>query len=256
MGATPALLDQMAPPMRDLLRELLLHKSLFANPWFLTLAAHDDAGQMRVFERIAQETLAEGKEASQQLNLWASTHIDPDRTERVARDVRHALLESLIRLKGASTEAFLHAAMNAPTEEIRDNLRRLADMDRRHADEMRIVLGTTPLSAKLAHELHDGGATFGAHERRYLPGTLGQSVKKTLATLRAHGAEPTHLVLSPIALRHLRDEGLVSENTVLGLPAEVELGWGGETFSVMTHERVSLAEILTAQTTGEASAGV
>lgn len=253
MGATPALLGRLEPPLRDLLRELLLHKSLFVSDWFLTLAAHDDAEEARVFRRIGTETLHEGREASAELEAWSRVHVDPDRTERVADEVRQTLIQALIALKEASTEAFLHAAMNAPTERIRDNLTNLADIDRRHADELRVVLGTATVADKLAKaRAMERDLACGAHQGRYLPGTLGQSVRRTLVRLRERDAEPTRIIVSAESLRHLRDEGLVEENTVLGLPVDVEMSWAGEGFAVLTGERVTLAEIITAQTLEDA----
>lgn len=66
--------------------------------------------------------------------------------------------------------------------------------------------------------------------------------------LRANGNTPHRVILSALSLRHLRDEGALDpqQNTVLDLPVDVDLAWQGEAFSIATHERLSLAEIVSA----------
>lgn len=254
MGATREMLDRLSPDMRDLLRELLLHKSIFVAESFVTLATRGDADQDRQFQRVFDETVQEGIDAGRRLEEWNRLPHDPDALDALSRQVRTRLLEALIVLKELSTEAFLATAMAAPTSALRDDLVRLADIDRQHADDLRVIVGAPTVGEKLrAEDARDAGGTFGAHAGRIAGGTLGRSVQQTLQQLRASGVDPARLLLSAASLRHLRDEGHVVDNQAFGLPIDVDLGWGGETFAVVTRERVSLAEILTAQATSDAA---
>lgn len=252
MGATQDTLERLSPDMRDLLRELLLHKSIFVGESFVALATREDEDEDRRFRRVFDETVQQGKDACQCLGEWDALPHEPEKVETVARDVRRSLLDALIVLKELSTEAFLTVAMSAPTRELRDAIVRLADVDRQHADDLRAIVGRATVRQKLrAQEARDGGDAYGAHAGRSGDGTLGRSVQATLQKLAASRVEPARLVLSPTALRHLRDEGRVHDNVAFDLPIDVDLGWGGEAFAIVTRERVSLAEILTAQATGE-----
>lgn len=253
MGATEQLLARLSPHMRDLLRELLLHKSLFASESFVSLAMKHDAEEGRTFRRIFDETVAEGVATSKRLEEWDRTRSDEERVERVAADVRRNLIEALIVLKELSTEAFLAAAMAAPTKELRDELIRLADVDRAHADDLRAVIGVSTIAERLTkEEANPDAGPCGAHGGRYVEGSLGHSIERTIQKLRANHCEPARLILSPTSARHLRDEGRMDQNMAFGLPIDLDLGWMGETFAVLTRDRATMAEIVTALATDAA----
>lgn len=254
MGATGDVLQRLSPDMRDLLRELLLHKSIFVGESFVALATKENDEEDRKFRRVFDETVEQGLDASLRLEEWDNLPHDREKVEAVAKDVRKNLLDALIVLKELSTEAFLAAAMAAPTRALREDIVRLADIDRQHADDLRAIVGTSTVSEKLrAEEARDEGDSYGAHAGRYTEGTLGRSIEKTLQKLAVANVRPVRLVISSTGLRHLRDEGLVHDNHAFGIAIDVELGWGGEAFAVMTRERVSLAEIYTSQATNARS---
>lgn len=257
MGATQEVLARLSPDMRDLLRELLLHKSIFVGESFVTLATRENEEEDRKFRRVFDETVQEGTDACRRLEEWDKLPHDRDKVRTVANDVRKNLLDALIVLKELSTEAFLAAAMAAPSKKLRDEIIGLADIDRQHADDLRAIVGASTVSEKLrAQEARDEGDAYGAHAGRYTEGTLGRSIQKTLQKLAASGIMPARVVLSSTSLRHLRDEGHVHDNVAFDLPIDVDLGWGGEAFSIVTRERVSLAEILTSQATATERSGV
>lgn len=248
MGPTQDTLERLGPEMQDLLRELLLHKSIFVGESFVTLATRGDAEEGRQFRRVFDETVQEGIDACRRLEEWDRLPHDREKVEAVAKDVRRNLLDALIVLKELSTEAFLSAAMAAPSAALRTEIIRLADIDRAHADDLRAIVGASRVIEKLpALESPEAWTSYGAHAGRHAEGTLGRSIRETLDALAGAQVKPARLVLSSVALRHLRDEGHLRENLAFGLPVDVDLGWGGETYAITTRERVSLAEILTAQ---------
>ena len=256
MGGTHEMLARLSPDMRDLLRELLLHKSIFVGESFVTLATRGDEEEDRRFRRVFDETVAEGTDACRHLEEWDNLPHDRGKVEAAAKDVRKNLLDALIVLKELSTEAFLTSAMAAPTKDLRDRILRLADIDRQHADDLRAIVGASTVSQKLrAQEARHESDAYGAHAGRSTDGTLGRSIQRTLQRLAAARVKPARLMLSSTSLRHLRDEGHVHDNVAFDLPIDVDLGWGGEAFAIVTRERVSLAEILTSQATATETRG-
>jgi hypothetical protein len=247
MGATEEVVADLGPVLGDVLRNLLLLKSLFVGTWFLNLGTRGDGTEAETFANIGQQTVDEGFAATSNLEQWAALHVAPEQLERLAHDVRFTLIEAIILMKEASTEAFLQAAMAAPSEALRQDLVTLADMDRRHADELRLVIGGRPLSDRRTREREaETRQAYGAHDGRFQPGTLSRSVQAAIDRVRREGNEPMRLALSPSALRHLRDEGAIDQYIAFDLPVDVELGEGGEVFAVATRERNSLAEVVSA----------
>lgn len=54
--------------------------------------------------------------------------------------------------------------------------------------------------------------------------------------------------MGPDGLRHLRDEGALEPEAgkAFGLFVEVDMGWPGECYAVLTQERIGHSEMLTA----------
>ncbi|HWH08703.1 MAG TPA: hypothetical protein VNX21_05845, partial [Candidatus Thermoplasmatota archaeon] len=152
------------------------------------------------------------------------------------------ILRDLLVVKEGNNEAVLYLAMRAPTDELRRKLVRLADRDRVHADVLRALLGAeVPRDVEADAE----GAALGAREARAGGGTLSHSIRQDLQRLQASGCQVVRLVLSPAAMRHLRDEGAIArDGTAFGLPVDVDFGWGGECHAFVTDERVRLSELL------------
>lgn len=243
-------------PLRDMLVELLLYKSVFMGAWFEALARrHEDPLMRDALLRIREETIGQAVGTIQEIHAWDGVPGGARTVDDVRYAVRTRLLEDLLVVKEGGTEVALSVAMAAPTEAIRQAFVHLADRDRRHADELRHLLGVQAVGSRMpaAADL----ASHGAHEGRYTHGPLYRSVQATLNQLIAAGHVPSRLVLSPGALRHLRDEGSVDSDkgSAFGLPVEVDFGWGGEAFAVLTRERASLAELITAAREGERGEG-
>jgi hypothetical protein len=246
----------LSPPMRNLLNALLLYKSMFAGPWFTALSVAEDPGTQAVYELIRVETASQARRTAETLRRWGA--LPPhEGAEDATREVLKRLLEDMLALKKSSTEVFLGAGLSAPTEEMRREFLDLADMDRRHADLLRRMLHVHPphetdLDAPWAAPVFDGVQTgpFG-------PGRLSGKLWDTLEAARGQGHEPSRIVLSGMALRHLRDEGTVAprQGEIFGLPVDIDFSWRGECFAVTSRERLSLAEIVTEMVTSGGAGG-
>lgn len=249
-----AALASLSPPLRDLLVELLLYKGVFMGGYFETLGKEYESEDARnAFTAIIEETRQEATRTIEVLQEWdrygTGRDVDPP-----TRATRARLFQDLLALKEGNNDVVLSAAMAAPTEELRQALIALADKDREHADILRRLLGVRGLKERMGkHAAASTSEALGAHDSRYAEGPLRRTVEATLHRLNEHGHTPTRLVVSANALRALRDEGVVDSDAgkAFGLSVDVDLGWEGECFSVITNERVSLSAIITeARTTG------
>jgi hypothetical protein len=243
----------LAHPLRDAAADLLLYKSLFRGAWFEHLASHQaDARVAETLRRMSRETEEETRQAIQSLQAWSPL---PSSVEEILPKLRADLIEDLLTLKESTTEAFLLVGMRAPTSELRRTFVALADIDRRHADALRALLGTHRVEHRLgASSRPQRGAAVGAHNQRAPHASLAQSVQRAIDDLRADGQEPARITLSAVALRHARDEGMLGpdDGTALGLQVDVDFGWRGECFAVRTRDHATLSEIITASRTAKA----
>lgn len=234
-------------PLRDVAIHILVLKSVFAGASFRAFAAGQaDAGVRAVLLKAAQETREEAAGALAALEDWARFRLDEALVARAAETTRARLLGDLLRLKEVSTEAALAAAAHAPTEALRRELVRLADLDRKHADEMRPLLGARTIEECVQREV-PASEPLGAHAGREPGSSLAKSIENALTRLRRAGEDAARIVVSGNALRHLRDEGAIDarHGTAFGLPVDVDFGWSDECFAFVTKGRVSLAEIIT-----------
>jgi hypothetical protein len=236
-------LADLPPDLGHIARDLLAYKALLHGDWWGDLAERSgNEEEARVLRAIHLETLSEARRT---LDAMAAWHRTPTPGGDVVPRLRARMLTDLLYVKESTTEAYLLAGMRAPTNSLRNEFLRLADVDRRHADDLRALLGARSVE-RLQREGVPEGASAGAYEGRGDAPSLSQRVVRAVEGLRADGQEPSGLVLSAVALRHARDEGLLGpdDGTALGLPVDVDFGWRGECFCVQTRERVNLAEII------------
>jgi hypothetical protein len=246
--------DTLSPSMRRLVNALMLYKSMFAGPWFAGLTDEEDPETKETYKRIMDETTEQARRAFDLLQRWDGAS-EKGRAEDVKDQVLKRLLEDMLSLKRSSTEVFLGAGIGSPTEEMRREFLDLADIDRKHAEVLRVALGARlPKDASSLAAPIKGYA--GVHAGPFAHGTLSETLRSTLDEARAAGHEPTRIVISSMALRHLRDEGSVvaRQGDVFGLPVDVELSWEKDSFSITSRARVSLAEIVTQMEAGNQTA--
>lgn len=245
VGQAEAALGGFHPPMRDLLVPILLYKSHFLGDWFLAIArAEQDESLRSALLKLSADCLRESLGLLAAASEWDAMRPDPARLEGLARTLHTRAIEEMVLMKELTAESVLLAAMQAPTPALREKLRALADLDREHADVLRALVGADTVAQAESRRAPEG--PLGAHAGR-LPGrTLGSSLAAAIARVAQQGVAVRRVVVSPTALRHLRDEGEVApDGTIQGFPAEVDFAWGDECFALMTTERVSLASILT-----------
>ena len=247
-SAADATLGAFEPPLRDALVPLLLYKSVFLGDWFEALARQErEEAVRRALLDVSRDTLREAIEAVDTFRPWQAVPHDADAIDRVVQVLQRRILHDLLQMKEGNNEAMLYVAMHAPTDEVRRKLVRLTDRDRVHANILRGLLGTAPVGhgRERGDNDADEGGSLGAREARSREGTLTGSLRADLARIEARGTAVARLVLSPAALRHLRDEGAVgSDGVALGLPVDVDFGWSGECHAFVTDERVRLSELL------------
>lgn len=241
-------LRSLSPPMRGLLNSLLLYKSVFVGPWFEMLIEEERAGTRETYIRLRDETAAQAKQAVRVIEDWGS-YGDP-RAREVTDNVLTRVLEDMLTLKKSSTEVFLAAGLAAPTDEIRRRFLQLADIDRGHASALRSALGVRQPGRS---EPRRAGGGAGVEVGPFPGGTLPESLKTAVDRAREHGDEPERILLSSLALRHLRDAGVVEpgRGEIFEIPVDVEFSWSEECFAVMTRNRLSLAEIVSDVRNGE-----
>lgn len=237
--------EALTPPMRKLVNALMLYKSMFAGPWFEALTAEEDPETRATYERIMSETTEQARRAFDLLHRWDGMS-EEGRAQRVTDQVLKRLLDDMLNLKKSSTEVFLGAGLGSPTEQMRREFLDLADIDRKHADALRAALGVhLPEDPSSSPPITSGYA--GVHAGPFKPGTISETIRAAIEEARAAGHEPIRIVLSSMALRHLRDEGSVAprQGDIFGLPADIDFSWEMEAFSIESRARMSLAEIVT-----------
>lgn len=242
--------DDLQPMIRAIGADLLLYKSLFQGADFARMGAaqaREDIAEELL--RMSVETEKEWRGTVQALRLWDRMPAGSDLHETLAK-LQDRTIQDLLTLKENTTEAFLLVGMRAPTDELRRAFVHLADLDRAHADTLRALLGTHRVHHRLVEDAPPRpGVALGAHDRRMPDASLARSLEQVLAELRRDGQMPVRIVLSPVALRHARDEGIIGpqDGTLFELPVDVDFGWRGECFAVRTRDQASLAEIIAAR---------
>lgn len=241
----------LSPPMRDLLNALLLYKSMFAGPWFMALCVEEDPKTRATYERIRDETVAQARRAATVLRRWGASP-GLENAEDVTKNVLKRLLEDMLTLKKSSTEVFLSAGLSSPTEELRREFLNLADTDRQHAEALRQMLSIHP-PGKASPDAGTVPLFEGVQVGPFPPGQLAGKLWSALEDARTEGHDPSRIVLSGMALRHLRDEGVVAprQGEIFGLPVDIDFSWRGECFAITSRARLSLAEVVTDMVTGE-----
>lgn len=234
---------------RSLIAPLLTYKSVFLGEWFTEVVRQEPDEKTREFLlRLSRDTLRETIQLLATMRAWDAARLPPERHEELASTLQRRLVEDLLILKEGSNEVVAYTAMHAPSRSLRDELLALADVDRVHADGMRALKGGPSMrrAQDRARRERDADETLGAHTSRGEHATLLASLRARVDAAEEAGARVSRLVVSDLALRHLRDEGAVApDGRVLGRPVDVDFGWRGECYSLVTNERVRLTELLT-----------
>lgn len=246
-GAVEATVGAFPPPVRDLLVPLMMYKSTFLGDGFSTLVRNErDADARRTLQRIILDTLQEAIQLLDAMREWQKHPPEDDTAEELVVSLHRRAIEDLMVLKEGSAEAVILMAMSAPTAELRDRLHALADIDRKHTERLRALLGGKSLPQRLAAaERKEGRPPLGAHVGRRGSATLAMSIQTSLAAFQERGIEVARVVVSSEAHRHLRDERVLEPSgRVFGLGLDVDFGWEGECYALITRERMRLAAVI------------
>ena len=244
--AMASLLQGLKRPTQDLLLQLLMYKGIFMGRGFRDLAERETPEVRDVLLRIHTESAAEAVALALAMREWDAHPAGVEGLMDTADDARRRFLEDTLELKEGVVDVGLAAAMRAPNESLRRRFLALADIDRAHADAIRVVLGTRPAAQRDLEKDAQHGPTLGIGTRGEAP-SIGRAVEQAIQEVQRRGAEVSMVVLSAEAVRHARDEGAIDARTgrFQGVPIEVEMGWRGECFAIGTNERIGLAEFIT-----------
>ncbi|HET6404673.1 MAG TPA: hypothetical protein VFH78_08500 [Candidatus Thermoplasmatota archaeon] len=248
------LLDGLKEPTKDLLLQTLLYKSVFTGQGLRALAAREERPDVReALLRISSETVPEGAAVTALLREWDAHLASWEAISTCAEDARSRLLHDLVTVKEGLVETGLASAMAAPNAELRDRFLKLVDIDRRHADELRALRGTA-LTRHLREAIEK--ASLGAASGREHATSFGGTILRQVEAFRRKGHTPMRIVVSADGARHLRDENLIGQDArIFGLWLDVDLAWRGETFAIITEERISYAQLLAEAAAGRSDAG-
>lgn len=244
---TLSLFEGLSEPAKEFLLHMLLYKSVFVGDSFRMLLRRESSPELRTrLMRISHGSAKEAAALSTLVREWDGHPGVWDHVSVATKETRAQLLRDLIRLKEGMTEAGLFAALRAPSESLRDRFLKIVDEDRRDADDLREFLGKTTTVAFREAEEHG----LGAHDARDRRASLSGAVRARLAQFEAKGARGLRLVVSGDGLRHLRDEHVISEDgRCFGLPIDIDLGWEGDVYAIVTDERLTYAELVVAMRT-------
>jgi hypothetical protein len=150
------------------------------------------------------------------------------------------LLQAFLALAEEQLRHIAFMARSAPTREARQHFDEMSDVHRRIAATLRGVLGANPHPSERPPR-----GLRGAQEEEAAGDIRGQ-IESTIRSFEAIGRRPRTVILSPVGLRHLRDQGLFQDgdSTVLGVSASVDFAWDAPAFAVLTFDLVPLEEIL------------
>lgn len=221
--------------------------------WYDALLDQQASSEVRdTLSTIRTRAVEESEQLLRTLRDWDRVRAPTHALDGLRDRLRSHLLRDVLLLKKRTAEVVLMAAMQAPTQALRDELVRLADDDRVSADFVRRLLDVPVVPERLPLKT-DADPAEGAHNDVPHDGLISPCVRHAIESIRARGEVPTRLTLSSNALRHLRDEGFVeaATGTAFGLPVTVDFGWRGRCFAILTNECVSLAELYTAQRAGK-----
>lgn len=246
-GPDTALLDGLSPPAQQLLLQLLLYKSVFMGQSFRELAMRERPEIGRALLRIHFESAAEAAGLALAVHEWDRHPRSDEGLARAGRDAQDRFLVDLVTLKEGVVDVGLTAAMLAPSSELRGRFARLVDLDRRHADAIRALLGMRTTTAALAEASRHGeplGVGRGDGNEK-----LSWRILRAIEGMRAAGGRPAVLALSRAALQEARNEGIVDPTTgrAFDLPVDVDLAWTGVCFALESEERIGCAEFVLAE---------
>lgn len=238
VGPEPA-----APSLLQIVDALILSDDPLLDQRFQeAIAMHPDA-KVRAALSALPARVAEGSRITRRAGTeWervtGHSVLDESFKAHAERFLLEALLdsaESQIRLK-----SFM--AAHAPTKEIRDLIDQALGVHHELTESLRDALhkvGPAPPSGGRVRDAPPVGLEG-------VDANLRAQVENALRSLGSKGRRPRLVVLSPNALRHLRDQGAIGqgEDTILDTPVEVDLSWTGSAFAVLTYDTVPLTEML------------
>lgn len=188
--------------------------------------------------RVAEGSRITRRAGTEWERLTGHTSLDDTFRQHAERYLLETLLdaaEAQIRLK-----AFMSA--HAPTREVRELVDAALAIHRELTDGLRRALGA------LGPEAPGWNGAGGAPPVGIEGGdaNVRGQVEDAVRSLSRTGRRPRHIVVSPNALRHLRDQGVLQDGltSILEVPVVVDMSWPGSAFAVLTYDVVTLEEIV------------
>lgn len=163
---------------------------------------------------------------------WACSAAGSHADEYVARCERRAL-QGFFILADRQACVGTWMARRAPTDPIRARFATASDLFAEVTRELRDALAAVDASHLVSAWQ---ASAMGCAQEETRDGDLRWQVGRVVEALRAVGKRPERIVLSPTALRHLRDQGCVpgGDGALFGVPVAVDFGWPTSSFAVET----------------------
>lgn len=219
--------------IQDIVEGLLLFDEPMLNSRFHELLVRDRAPwRQQLLEGLPSQVVRSHQHARLAAQEWTYVSVDAAfiaRAERVVLEAFLSLAESQLRLI-----AFL--ATSSPTAAPRRSFDEMAKIHRGICRDLRAVL------QGLASEV-EPSSVRSVQEEDALGDLRGQLEEALRERVRRGGVR--RVVLSHVAQRHLRDQGLFreGETTVDGTPVAIDLSWEGPAFAIEGFDVVPLEEI-------------
>lgn len=178
----------------------------------------------RVAREGAQAWERKGPPDAEEFNEWAD----------------RAVLESMLTLAEGELRLAAQLARNAPDAATRAPFDRMCETQREIARSLREALEASK----------DPRAAMPLHRRLVqeedLQGDLPTQLEEAVRQAEASPAGVHRVALSPLALRHLRDQGRLKhgETRLRGHPVVLDFGWEAPAFAIETDERMMLHELV------------
>lgn len=152
----------------------------------------------------------------------------------------HTLLAAFLQLSESQLGIAAHMARLAPDAAVRRPFDSMCATHRYITSTLRKALDST------APPLVDGHAYRRCVQEEEPTGDFRGQLAAALAAAEAAQAGVRRIVLSPVGLRHLRDQGLfrAGQTTIHGHQVAVDFGWDAPAFAIETNDCAPLEEVM------------
>lgn len=151
-----------------------------------------------------------------------------------------AILVAFLELSESQLRIAAQMARSAPDAATRAPFDAMCATHRHITSVLRAAVKSHPVDPKDAHPYRRNV------QEEETEGDFRGQVERAARAAEDSGSGVRHIVLSPVGLRHLRDQGCFRDGSarIRGHPVSVDFGWDAPAFVIETFDRVNLEEII------------